>query len=551
MKLHRRQWWMPFLIAGAISVFAATDFNAEGNRWWSYMEYLASDALQGRALGTPGFEKASDYVAEQFRKAGLKPAGSSGYFQPIQFDVRQIVEEQSSVSLVRDGTTEPVKLGEDANISLHGEPGTDIDAAAVFVGYGLTVPEKSYDDLSGQDLKGKIAVYLAGGPADIPGPLKSHYQSAGERWKFLKAAGAVGIATIANPKSMDIPWARSTLARFRPVISLADPGMNDTQGLKFSLTINPEHADKFFAGAGHTLAEILDAANNHKPLPHFPLASRVRAHVTFKQSKTTSRNTAGIYEGTDPTLKNEYVVMSAHLDHLGVGKPIDGDAIYNGAMDDASGVASMIDIATMLHEQKAKTKRSILFVAVTGEESGLLGSRYFATHPTVKAENIVADIDLDMFMPLHSLKYLEVQGVQESTLGADIRAVCQANGIEVQTDKEPERNLFIRSDQYSFIRRGVPALAFKFGYVIGSPEEKIHKDWLKNRYHAPSDDLNQPVDKAAAGKFNVIIEQLLERVADESSRPQWNSDSFFRRFQRGVTAANPKPTPPPPGAPTL
>jgi Zn-dependent M28 family amino/carboxypeptidase len=201
-------------------------------------------------------------------------------------------------------------------------------------------------------------------------------------------------------------------------------------------------------------------------------------------------------------------------------------------MDDASGVASMMDIATMLHEQKVKTKRSILFVAVTGEESGLLGSRYFASHPTVKASSIVADINCDMFLPLEPLKYLVVQGVQESTLGGDIRAVAQANGVEVQVDQEPERNLFIRSDQYSFIRNGVPALAFKFGYVPGSPEEKNHKDWLKNRYHAPSDDLNQPVDKAAAGKFNVVIEQLLERVADAGSRPQWNADSFFRRFAR-------------------
>jgi hypothetical protein len=319
MKLQGCRCWMPFLIAGAVTVFAATDFSAQGNRWWSYIEYLAGDALQGRALGSAGFEKASDYVAEQFRKAALRPAGSSGYFQPIQFDVRQIVEEQSSVSLLREGKTEPVKLGQDANISLRGEPGTDIDAAAVFVGYGLTVPEKSYDDLRGQDLKGKIAVYLGGGPTDIPGPLKSHYQSAGERWKFLKAAGAVGIATIPNPKSMDIPWARSTLARTRPVISITDSAMNETHGLKFSLTINPEHADKFLAGTGRTFAEILDAANNHKHLPHFPLASRLRAHVTFKQSKTDSRNTAGIYEGADPALKNEIVVMCAQLDHLGVG----------------------------------------------------------------------------------------------------------------------------------------------------------------------------------------------------------------------------------------
>jgi hypothetical protein len=519
------------LATAAVAMYAATNPTADGNRWWSYIEYLASDALEGRGLGTDGYRKASEYVAGQFEKAGLKPAGTEAYFQPIRFDVRKIVEEKSKVELVRDGKSQPVDLGNDANISLRGDPGHEIDAEAVFVGYGLTVPEKAYDDLKGLDLKGKIAVYLAGGPADIPGPLKSHYQSMGERWKSLKAAGVVGIATIANPKSMDIPWSRSTLARFRPVISLADPNLNETQGLSFSLAINPERADRFLAGSGHTFAEILDAADHHKPLPHFPLACSIRAHVAFEPSKTDSRNIAGIYEGSDPKLKSEYVVMTAHLDHLGVGRPINGDAIYNGAMDDASGVASMLDIANMLHEQKPKLKRSVLFIAVTGEESGLLGSRYFSTHPTVKASDIAADINVDMFLPLHSLKYLEVQGVQESTLGNDIRAVAQANGIEVQTDKEPERNLFIRSDQYSFIRRGVPALAFKFGYVPGSPEEKLHKDWLKNRYHAPSDDLNQPVDKPAAGKFNVVILELLERVANDPARPQWNADSFFRRFQ--------------------
>ena len=521
----------------ASAAWAAVDFNAEGARWWSYVEYLASDALQGRGLGSPGFQKASDYVAAQFEKAGLKPAGTSGYFQPIAFDVRQIDEPHSSVSLVRNGVTEHLNLGEDANIRLSGEPAHDIDAAAVFVGYGLTVPEKHYDDLAGQDLKGKIAVYLSGGPSDIPGPLKSHYQSMGERWKFLKAAGAVGVVTIPNPKSMDIPWARSTLARFRQVISLADPSMAETQGLKFTLTVNPAHADKILAGSGHTIAQILAAADANQPLPHFPLPARIRAHVAFTQSQTSSRNTVALREGSDPKLKNEYIVMSAHLDHLGVGRPINGDAIYNGAMDDASGVASIIDIANMLHDQNVRTKRSVLFIAVTGEESGELGSRYFASHPTVPAGSIVADINLDMYMPLHPLKYLEVQGLAESTLGKDIRDVSAANGVEVQADKEPQRNLFIRSDQYSFIKEGVPALAFKFGYLPGSPEEKLHKEWLKNRYHAPSDDLNQPVDKAAAGKFNVVIEQLVERVADASSRPQWEPNSFFRRFSRNPAAA--------------
>jgi Zn-dependent M28 family amino/carboxypeptidase len=203
-------------------------------------------------------------------------------------------------------------------------------------------------------------------------------------------------------------------------------------------------------------------------------------------------------------------------------------------MDDASGIASILEISRMLHESNAKLKRSVIFLAVTGEEKGLLGSRYFAAHPTVNEKNIVADINLDMFLPLHPLHYLEVQGLGESTLGDEIRAVAGQAGVEVQADKEPQRNLFIRSDQYNFIRQGIPALAFKFGYLPGSPDEKLHKDWLKNRYHAPSDDLNQPVDKAAAAQFNEIILHLIERVADANGRPQWKPDSFFRRFAGGV-----------------
>jgi len=518
------------LLVACATAWGATNFDSEGARWWSHIEYLAGDALQGRGIGTPGFKKASEYVATQFEKAGLKPAGTDGYFQPIEFNVREIDEPKCSVALVRNGKAEPLTLGEDGNIRVTGEPAHEIDAAAVFVGHGLKIPEKNYDDLAGQDLKGKIVVYLTGAPADIPGPLASHYQSLGERWKALRAAGVIGILSIPNPKSMDIPWSRSTLARFRPVVSIADPSMIETRGLKLAMTINPAHAEKLFEGSGHTFEEILADADGKKPLPHFALPAQIRAHVSYTESKMQSRNTAGVYEGSDPQLKKEYVVMSAHLDHLGVGRPINGDAIYNGAMDDASGVASIIEISTMLHEQKVRTKRSILFIAVTGEESGELGSNYFAGHSTVPASSIVADINLDMFMPLHSLKYLEVQGVNESTLGNDIRAVAEKNGVEVQADKEPQRNLFIRSDQYSFIKHGVPALAFKFGYTFGSPEEQIHKEWLKNRYHAPSDDLNQPVDKPAAAKFNVIIEQLLERVADDPSRPKWNENSFFRRF---------------------
>jgi Zn-dependent M28 family amino/carboxypeptidase len=254
----------------------------------------------------------------------------------------------------------------------------------------------------------------------------------------------------------------------------------------------------------------------------------------LKKSEVESQNVAGVLTGSDPKLKNEFVILSAHLDHVGVGPAINGDSIYNGAMDDASGIASILEIARLLHESNAKPRRSIIFLAVTGEEKGLQGSRFFAAHPTVNEKNIVADINLDMFLPLHALHYIEVQGLAESTLGDDIRAVAKDAGVELQADKEPQRNLFIRSDQYSFIRKGIPALAFKFGYLPGSPEEALHKEWLKNRYHAPADDLNQPVDKTAAAEFNQIILKLAERVADTSERPQWKSDSFFRRFASGT-----------------
>jgi hypothetical protein len=522
------------LPALALMLSAATDFTAEGKRWWSHIEYLASDDLQGRNTGSEGHLKAARYIAGEFERSGLKPAGTSGYFQPVKFDVKELAENQSSLALVVGGKSKTLVLGDDATLALRGDIQEETQAQAVFAGFGLKIPEKNYDDLAGLDVKGKIVVFLSGGPASIPGPLKSHYSSAGERWKYLKAAGAVGIATIQNPKSMDIPWSRSRLARLMPAMSPTDPSLDESKGLRVNINVNPERADEFFVGTGHTIAEILAAADSEKPLPHFPLAATLKVHVQLKKSQVESQNVAGLLPGTDPKLKNEYVVLTAHLDHIGVGMPINGDSIYNGAMDDASGIASILEIARLIHESGAKLRRSVIFLAVTGEEKGLQGSRYFAAHPTVNQKNIVADINLDMFLPLHSLHYIEVQGLAESTLGDDIRVVATQAGIELQADKEPQRNLFIRSDQYSFIRKGIPALAFKFGYLPGSAEEKLHKDWLKERYHAPSDDLKQPVDKTAAAQFNQIILNLAERVANADGRPQWKPDSFFRRFAAGT-----------------
>ena len=504
---------------------------APGDRWWQHVRYLADDKLEGRLTGSEGHRQAAAYVSAQFEKLGLKPAGTGAYIQPVKFHARRIVEKDSSLALVRNGRPEPLVLGEDAILSVRLDPAHSVEAPLVFVGYGLSVPEMKHDDLAGLDLRGKVVVHLTGGPSTIPGPLRAHYQSAGERNRALARAGAIGIISIQNPKSMDIPWPRVATNRFQVAMSLADPVFNEDHGLKLSVMMNPERADKLLAGSGHTFQELLAIADAGKVLPRFPLPASVRAKVAVERSDVESQNVAGILPGADPKLKDEYVVLTAHLDHLGVGEPIAGDRIYNGAMDDASGVASLLDIAQSLRDSHAKLRRSLLFLAVTGEEKGLQGSKYFANHPTVDGKQIVADLNVDMFLPLFPLRLMTIYGLNESDLGDDVREVARRMGVTIQDDQEPERNIFIRSDQYSFIRRGVPSLAFKVGYAKGSAEETIAKTWLKERYHAPSDDVHQPVDKACAAKFNEVVMELAKVVANREQRPRWKAASFFRRFE--------------------
>ncbi|HEV2288081.1 MAG TPA: M28 family metallopeptidase [Candidatus Acidoferrales bacterium] len=521
------------LIACLFSVAGATtpnDDKAEGNRWWNDVKYLASDDLKGRGTGSAGYQDAAGYVADKFYADGLKEAGTIRYFQPVQFESRQVDEGHSSVELVGGSNTTQLTLGNEVILRAGGDPAPKLDAGMVFVGYGMKVPEANYDDLAGLDLKGKIAVYLTGGPSTIKDPLRAHEESLGERWKALKEAGAIGIAVIPNPAEQEIAWNRIADNRLLASLELADAKLRRDRGIQIELTINPDDADEFLAGSSHTMAEILELAKAHQPLPKFPLKGEIRAAIALIQKPVESPNVAGVLEGSDAVLKGEYVVVSAHLDHLGVGAPVNGDDIYNGAMDNAAGVAALIQIANDFKKSGTKPKRSILFLAVCGEEEGELGSWYFANHPTVPAKDIVADINMDMFLPLFPLQYLQVQGLDESTLGDDIRAAGKEEGVDVIEDEQPEANRFIRSDQYSFIQRGIPALAFKFGYVKGSPQEKIFNDWVHTHYHQPSDDTNQKVDQEAAGKFCHLLYLLADRTADDAARPSWEPTSFFRRF---------------------
>jgi len=523
---------------------------ARGKQWWAHVQVLADDSMKGRLTGSPEYLKAAAYVVDRFKQYGLEPAGVDGtYFQPVHFEVQRVLAAKSSLALMVHGKSEPLMLGDDAVIAARSPEPASVSAPLVFLGYGLHLPEANYDDFNSPEvpfgsLRGKIVVVVNGGPADLPTALKSFARTS-PLSAVLTKAGALGIVNLPTPKSMDFPWDRVASNASQPGMWLtAQPGdeavakrhsaLADVHTPRFSATFNPAQAEKLFAGTGHTFAEILALADAQKPLPHFDLGKSLTATVATERSLVESPNLAARLEGADPKLKDEYVLVSAHLDHLGVGEPIHGKTIYNGAMDDASGVATILETARTFSEAAAhgqRPRRSILFLVFTAEEKGLLGSRYFAGHPTVPPGAMKADLNLDMFMPLFPLRKLHVQGLEQSTLAVDTQKVGAAHGIVIATDPEPDRNSFIRTDQYSFVQAGVPALAMKFGWEGGSPEYKMWRAWLAERYHSTADDLSQPVDLVAAAQFNSFFADLVRAVADDPATPHYLPSSFFHRFE--------------------
>jgi Predicted aminopeptidases len=529
-------------IAACLLLFAAATIAApkpaklffDGKSWWDHVKVIADDSMEGRETGSLGLRKAEAYAVEQLKRAGLEPAGSDGFYQNIQFVQRQIDEKNSYAFLTRNGQANPVALGDDAYFSTRVE-GSDqeVNAELVFAGNGLQVPESHLDELAGLDLKGKVVVYLAGSPASVPGPLAAHYGGLAQRWKSYATAGAVGIIAIPNPASMDIPWSRMSLNRAHPSMDLADPEFSEIAGLKVAMVFNPAAADALFDSSGHSYAEVAALGRDRKELPHFALAVSMRALAAMQKAPIESANVVAKLTGSDAKLKSEYVVLSAHIDHVGIGEPVNGDRIYNGAMDDGSGVAAVLDIAASLKQHPEKLKRSVIFLLVTAEEKGLLGSKYFAARPTVDAKAIVADINIDMFLPIVPLKMLRVQGINDSSLGDRAADIAKSFGVKAMPDPEPLRNLFVRSDQYNFIRHGIPSVIMDVFYEANSPEAQTFKDWLTQRYHAPSDDTDQPVDLHAAALYEQIVRRLLVDTANDAQRPQWKADSFFKRYASG------------------
>jgi Zn-dependent M28 family amino/carboxypeptidase len=520
----------PALLLILIACSAQATEHFDGTTWWDTVKEISGDKYEGRDTGSKGEHQAQEFIVGKLKALGVEPAGSKGYFQSLKLRSLQIDEAQCQLSLVHDGQAQKVTLGEEAYFSTRYPPAPKVDAPLVFVGYGLNIPEMHYNDFAGLDLKNKVAVILTGSPADVPAALSAHYQSRAERWKELKAAGAIGIIQIQNPASVDLPWARSSLNRNHPSMDLVGPEFDETSGSKLAIAFNPAHADLLLQGSGHTFAELAALGKDRKPLPHFPLKVSVSAITVTHAREVESTNIVARIPGSDPKLKDEYVVLSAHIDHVGIGEPINGDRIYNGAMDNGSGSSLLLDVARSLKQSHTVLKRSLLLVWVTGEEKGLLGSKYFAEHPTVAPKSMVADINTDMFLPIIPLKVLTVYGLAESDLGDRVKQVADHLNVQIQPDPLPLLNVFIRSDQYNFVRHGVPALMIDVGAVPGTPEADALHAWRAERYHAPSDDANQPVNLATAAKYEEVIRALAVEVANDPKQPHWKQESFFRRY---------------------
>ncbi len=501
----------------------------DGTRWWGHVQVLAGDDMEGRGTGTPGYDRAADYVIGAFQSLGLKPMGTDGYKQPVAFVEQIIRSDSSSAVLLGSGGETPLSVPGDLIFSGGGGPVPErIDASMVFAGYGLHLPEEGHDDFAGLDLQGKVVVVVSGGPATISGALKSHARS--ERAQYLASKGAVGLISLVTPRQVEIPWKRRVNLAGAPALYYADAAFRESDRPFLNAQIDPARSQSVFEGSGHDFAAIAAAADASAPIAGFPLAQRLIARVAATRRNLSSPNLIAVMPGSAPNLRDEYVVLSAHLDGYGIGTPVKGDAIYNGAFDNASGVASLLEIARALQQAEQKPKRSILFAIVTAEEKGLLGSRYFARRPTVPADAMVADLNFDMALPIFPLTSVTPIGYDQSSLGEDASAVSAAMNLPITPDPFPDRNVFIRSDQYAFIRQGIPALFFKYGFKAGTPEAVVEKAWRANLYHSPFDDLNQPVLPAETAKLNAYVTAVALRVANAPERPRWNADSFFKRF---------------------
>ena len=520
--------------------------SADARRIEADVRSLADDLLEGREAGTRGYDLASLYVAQRFRAIGLSPAGDDGsYFQRVPMLRGVLQADGNAFAIVRDGREQALAFRDDFLPGINfNQARADVDAPAVFVGQGVYAPELGHDDFAGVDVKGKIAVMFNGAPAKFDNDRRAFYSSRRTKAEELVRRGAVGLVVVqTDDEAEHSPWQRTAANWSRPGMRLRGEdgkGIDTWPELRVSAYVSAAHADAVLATGGRTSRQLFQDLRDGK-LRAFDLPGTLRLASHTAITPVDSRNVVARLDGT--TLKNEHVVFSAHLDHVGIGAPVKGDAIYNGALDNALGIAVMLEAANRLKHEAEPTSRSLLFVAVTAEEKGLLGAEWFARHPTVPADSLVANVNMDMPMLLAPTSDVVPIGLEHSTLQPLVQQAAKEIGVSLSPDPSPEEVVFVRSDQYAFIRAGVPAVYLDGGYTgVGGDAKKIQDAFLGERYHQPGDDLSQPIqwnDAARLAKLNARIGRL---IADAPQRPQWNAGDFFgEKFGKPAAPAKSAP----------
>jgi hypothetical protein len=501
----------------------------------AHMRFLADDLLEGRGTGTRGHEIAAEYMATQFEGMGLVAAGDSGsYFQNVPLRTIRTDNERSALIFLQGGKEQPLIIGRD--FIMEPDPArksSSVEAPIVFVGYGVTASSLSHDDYAGVDVRGKIIAYVSGAPAQFEPALRAHYSSRAEKAANAARHGAVGILMFDSPDAETMyPFMDRVHDQAFPAMRWLDPDgrPNDYYAqLAACAILSMEGTTKIFGGAGKSMEEVFAAVKKGGPVA-FPLGVSAKMTAESKLEDTHSVNVVARLDGSDAQLGSEYVVFTAHLDHLGIGEPVNGDSIYNGALDDASGSAYLLEIARGFSRLQPRPKRSVLFASVTGEEKGLLGSDYFVHYPTVPKEKIVADINMDGISLLWPMEDVVARGAEHSTLSAPVRQAATRLRVDLSPDAHPEQLFFIRSDQYSFVKQGIPSLAAASGFKSSNPAirpEEAVKAYRQTGYHKPQDDMNRPMDFEAGAKyarFNFLVGYF---VAEEKDRPKWNTGDFF------------------------
>ncbi len=461
--------------------------------------------MEGRDTGTPAYQRAAEYVAGRMMAAGLKPAGDrDDYFQAVPMHETDVVAARSSVVMSVGDKSEGFELLHEVTTSVPNAAVADAAGDLVFRGYC------GKDEMKG--VAGKVVLCFGTQRAGLP--------SGAERAANARAAGAVAMVNVDDPY-FTIEPARWPYAYARSV-TLRDGGLRQRDVQPFLvLRCSREAFAKLLEGTGHDAAAVLKAGGAKHRLEDFDLPGRsLHAHVETADKEIVSPNVLGLLPGSDATLKDEYVVIAAHLDGYGFGTPVDGDGLYNGALDDAAYVALLLQYADDVKAGRLpRPKRTVLIAAFTGEEKGLLGSTWFVEHPTVPKDRLAADINLDQLRPLFPLHILTVPGIDLTSLGATAKEVAAKLHVELREDREPERNLLRRADNWPFLRAGIPAIGFVFGFDPGTDAERRYREWYEVRYHRPQDDVSQPMDFDAARDFNEFFYRLTDAVADAPQRP--------------------------------